>query len=129
MAIALDCDLLLYHVVQTIPSEELGPAAAHVQVKGFGVPVDATSTTSDAIIDATETNTADQSSAASSTPGDEDDSVLAEEGLTTGDALLKSTIPSSGPRTYPPPKPHQGSGRQAEPLLRLREELRKGVDR
>ena len=39
--------------------------------------------------------------------------------------------PSSGPipRVYPPSKPHHGSGRQAEPLTRLRDELRKGVDR
>ena len=32
-------------------------------------------------------------------------------------------------RVYPPSKPHHGSGRQAEPLTRLRDELRNGVDR
>ena len=96
-----------------------------MQVKGFGVPADATSTTTDALID-----TADQSAEATRSLGDvSDSSVTADEGLSTSDALLKSTTSSVGPRTYPPPKPHQGSGRQAEPLLRLREELRKGVDR
>jgi hypothetical protein len=32
------------------------------------------------------------------------------------------------PRVYPPSKPHQGSGRQAEPLIKLRSDLRQGVD-
>lgn len=34
-----------------------------------------------------------------------------------------------GPRVYPPSKPHQGSGRQAESLVKLKQELRNGVDR
>jgi hypothetical protein len=90
-----------------------------VQSKGFGVPVEILNDATETI----ESDTADQSSAGTRSLADvSGGSLIAEEGL-------KSAIPSTGPRTYPPPKPHQGSGRQAEPLLRLREELRKGVDR
>ena len=38
-------------------------------------------------------------------------------------------VPVIVPRVYPPSKPHHGSGRQTEPLNKLRDELRKGVDR
>ena len=55
-------------------------------------------------------------------------------GRCVGDVNVSGTsssviTPGVAPRVYPPSKPHHGSGRQIEPLLRLRDELRKGVDR
>ena len=62
--------------------------------------------------------------------------VVVAVAVDTTNGLESSTSSSSGegsiplgPRVYPPSKPHQGSGRQAESLVKLKQELRNGVDR
>ena len=142
---------------QTVPSEELGPAAAHIRNLGFGVPY--ISKDDSALLNKTEKNELNssnnngnssssssgnknsESSNNNSTNGSENDknnnlikNENTETETETGTQILSDTGikgPSSGPipRVYPPSKPHHGSGRQAEPLIRLRDELRKGVDR
>ena len=121
--------LLTASALQAIPSEELGPAAIHVQSKGFGVHANATSEIFSVVNDTAHTlNTVNPSIAATGSLITGSDTTAAK-GTLSIDGPPESSNFSAGPRTYPAPKPHQGSGRQAEPLLRLRDELRKGVDR
>lgn len=133
-----------------MPSEELGPASVHVKSKGFGVSV--TSEISLAvesipsrvdIIDSASCTRESESSGEKAVHFAADAAVAvvvaasvrnggleSSNGNSNGDGNSNSdgSIPV-GPRVYPPSKPHQGSGRQAESLVRLKEELRNGVDR
>ena len=131
-----------------MPSEELGPASVHVKSKGFGVSV--TSEISLAVdsipsrVDIIDTASCTRESGSSGEKvvhSAADAAVVvaasvrnggleSSNGNSNGDGNSNSdgSIPV-GPRVYPPSKPHQGSGRQAESLVRLKEELRNGVDR
>ena len=109
-----------------MPSEELGPASVHVKTKGFGVSVisENSSVTDPVPVRVDITNIAlcpiqDASSTTETVP-----SAATSNGLES----CEGSVPM-GPRVYPPSKPHQGSGRQAESLVKLKEELRNGVDR
>lgn len=131
---------------QSVPSEELGPASVHVKGRGFGVSV--TSDSSLVVesmplgVDSMDTASCTRESEISVTKtvhsvvvvdDDAANAVAVRNGgleSSTGNGTGNSdgSIPV-GPRVYPPSKPHQGSGRQAESLVRLKEELRNGVDR
>lgn len=129
-----------------MPSEELGPASVHVKSRGFGVSVTSDSSVVvesmpsrvDSIDTAsftreikTSVTMAVHSAAAADDDEDDDDAVAVRNGgleSSTGTGNSDASIPV-GPRVYPPSKPHQGSGRQVESLVRLKEELRNGVDR
>ena len=107
-----------------MPSEELGPASAHVHSKGFGVPYEADEKTL-LSRDSLEAVATSSSTASLSEADVVDDTPLTEAAVDDGSARPVPT----GPRTYPPSKPHHGSGRQVESLIKVRDELRKGVDR
>lgn len=106
-----------------MPSEELGPASAHVHSKGFGVPYEA-------VENALPSRDLSEVVAASSTASLSESDVVDVTHLTDtavdGDNARPVHV---GPRTYPPSKPHHGSGRQVDSLIKVRDELRKGVDR
>jgi hypothetical protein len=107
-----------------VPSEELGPASAHVHCKGFGAPYEAEEKT------LLPRDPPDAVAASSSTASLSATDVVDETPLTETAADSDSARPVPvGPRTYPPSKPHHGSGRQSESLAKVRDELRKGVDR
>lgn len=131
-----------------MPSEELGPASVHVKSKGFGVSVisenslvtesvpssaDSTDIASSSTIETvSSTITANAIDAASASAS----AVVVAVAVHSTNGLESSASSSSsegsiplGPRVYPPSKPHQGSGRQAESLVKLKQELRNGVDR
>lgn len=123
-----------------MPSEELGPASVHVKSKGFGVSV----ISKNSLVTESMPSSADITDIASSSATETVSSTAAADGSavvvavavdsTNGLESSTSTISSEGsnplgPRVYPPSKPHQGSGRQAESLVKLKEELRNGVDR
>jgi hypothetical protein len=103
-----------------VPSEELGPASAHVHCKGFGAPYEAEEKTLLPDVVAASSPTASLSAA------DVVDETPLTETAADGDSARPVPV---GPRTYPPSKPHHGSGRQLESLAKVRDELRKGVDR
>ena len=127
---------------QSVPSEELGPASVHVKSKGFGVSV----ASEISLVVESMPSKVDSIDTASCTRESESSGTKAV--LSAADAVRNGGLESStgnsngngnsnsdgssipvGPRVYPPSKPHQGSGRQAESLVRLKEELRNGVDR
>jgi hypothetical protein len=107
-----------------VPSEELGPASAHVRSKGFCVPYEAEEKTLHSR-DSLDVVAASSSTASLYAPDEVEETPLIE---TTIDGDSARPVPV-GPRTYPPSKPHHGSGRQLESLVKVRDELRKGVDR
>ena len=124
-----------------MPSEELGPASVHVKSKGFGVSVISKNSlvteSMPSSADITDIASSSATETVSSTAAAADGSavvVAVAVDSTNGLESSTSTISSEGsnplgPRVYPPSKPHQGSGRQAESLVKLKEELRNGVDR
>jgi hypothetical protein len=130
---------------QSVPSEELGPASVHVKSKGFGVSVisenslvtesmpssaDSTDIASSSTVPSTATTIASVIDAADASAVVVAVAVGSTNGLesNTSSSSSEGSIPL-GPRVYPPSKPHQGSGRQAESLVKLKQELRNGVDR
>lgn len=141
-----------------MPSEELGPASVHVKSKGFGVSVisenslvtdsmpfsaDSTYIASSFATEAAPSTTADAANADAAADASavvvanvSANAVAVVVAVDSTNGLESSTSTSSsegsiplGPRVYPPSKPHQGSGRQAESLVKLKQELRNGVDR
>ena len=117
--------------MQTIPSEELGPAAAHVKRLGFGAPMPAIDISSGSSSDMSITN-ASIDLATATVPMDDDTNTYSKADIEISDECndIEADISTPVvPRVYPPSKPHHGSGRQAEPLMRVRDELRKGVGR
>ena len=123
-----------------MPSEELGPASVHVKSKGFGVSVISENSlvteSMPSSADITDIASSSATETVSSTAAADGSAVVVAVAVDSTNVLESSTSPSSsessnplGPRVYPPSKPHQGSGRQAESLVKLKEELRNGVDR
>lgn len=106
-----------------MPSEELGPASAHVHSKGFGAPYEAVD---NALLSRDLSEAVAASSTVSLSESDVVDVTHLSDTAVDGDSARPIQV---GPRTYPPSKPHHGSGRQADSLLKVRDELRKGVDR
>jgi hypothetical protein len=115
-----------------------------VKSKGFGVSVisenslvtESIPSSADSTDIASSSATVTVSSTTATTASASASAVVVAVAVDSTNGLESSTSTSSsegsiplGPRVYPPSKPHQGSGRQAESLVKLKQELRNGVDR
>ena len=106
-----------------------------MKILGFGAPTpasDIASGTSSHIATVTATASASIGEAIATVPINNDANTSSKADIEISDKSDDFETDISTPvvtRVYPPSKPHHGSGRQAEPLTRLRDELRNGVDR